>query len=149
MQYFSQIYIIFQSVFWSIFIHHQKSHSNLEQCSLCCRSPDFRILLWMVLKVFLQNKRNCSFTVHIFRLCYCLWLCSKQHKKNTDIDWMLRISCPKVRSGPPLLFLWKNVQKKWIKFTGENPCRKAISINLQSNFIEITLRHGCSAVTLL
>ena len=35
------------------------------------------------------------------------------------------------------------------KFTGEHPCRSVISIKLQSNFIEITLRHGCSPVNLL
>ena len=35
------------------------------------------------------------------------------------------------------------------KFTGEHPCQRAISINLQSNVIEITLRHGCSPVNLL
>ena len=27
-------------------------------------------------------------------------------------------------------------------------CRRTISIKLQSNFIEITLRHGCSTVNL-
>ena len=30
-----------------------------------------------------------------------------------------------------------------------HPCRSSISITLQSNFIEITLRHGCSPVGLL
>ena len=30
-----------------------------------------------------------------------------------------------------------------------NPCGSVISIKLQSNFIEITLRHGCSPVHLL
>ena len=35
------------------------------------------------------------------------------------------------------------------KFTEEHPCRSAISRKLQSNFIEITLRHGCSPVNLL
>ena len=35
----------------------------------------------------------------------------------------------------------KGVPRK-SKFTGEHPCLSAISINLQSNFIEITLRHG-------
>ena len=35
------------------------------------------------------------------------------------------------------------------KFTGEHPCWKGISIKLQSNFIEITLRHGCYPVNLL
>ena len=31
----------------------------------------------------------------------------------------------------------------------EHPCRSVISIKLQSNFNEITLRHGCSLVNLL
>ena len=35
------------------------------------------------------------------------------------------------------------------KITGEHPCRSVILIKLQSNFIEITLRHGCSPVNLL
>ena len=35
------------------------------------------------------------------------------------------------------------------KFTGEHSCRSAISARLQSNFIEITLRHGCSPINLL
>ena len=34
------------------------------------------------------------------------------------------------------------------KFTGEHPWRSVISIKLQSNFIEITLRHGCCPVNL-
>ena len=52
------------------------------------------------------------------------------------------------RSGPEI-FLRKDVVKICIKFTGEHPCRSAISINLQYNFIEITLRHGCFPVNLL
>ena len=43
----------------------------------------------------------------------------------------------------------KCVLKICRKFTGENPCRSVVSIKLQSNFIEITLRHGCSPVNLL
>ena len=35
------------------------------------------------------------------------------------------------------------------KFTGENPCQSVISIKILCNFIEITLRHGCSPVNLL
>ena len=35
------------------------------------------------------------------------------------------------------------------KFTGEHPSQSVISIKLQSHFIEITLRHGCSLVNLL
>ena len=54
-----------------------------------------------------------------------------------------------VRSSHPEVFLGKGVLKICSKFTGEHPCRSVISINLQSNFIEITLRHGCSFVNLL
>ena len=35
------------------------------------------------------------------------------------------------------------------KSTGEHPCRSAILIKLQSNFIEISLQHGCSPLNLL
>ena len=46
------------------------------------------------------------------------------------------------------VFLVKGVLKICCKFTGEHPCRNVISIKLQSNFIEIALRHGCSPVNL-
>ena len=46
-------------------------------------------------------------------------------------------------------FCWKSVLKICSKFTGDHPCRSAISINLLCNFIEIALRHGCSSVSLL
>ena len=42
-----------------------------------------------------------------------------------------------------------NVLKICSKFTGENPCWSVISIKLQSHFIEIAPRHGCSPVNLL
>ena len=44
------------------------------------------------------------------------------------------------RSSHPEVFLRKVVLKIWSTFTGEHPCRSPISIKLQSNFIEITLR---------
>ena len=47
------------------------------------------------------------------------------------------------------MFLRKGVLKICSKFTGEHPCRSAISINLLCTFIEITLRYGCSPVNLL
>ena len=53
------------------------------------------------------------------------------------------------RSSYPEVFLRKVILEICSKFTGEHPCRSAISIKLQSNFIEITLRHGCSPVNLL
>ena len=35
------------------------------------------------------------------------------------------------------------------KVAKQHPCRRVISIKLQSNFIEITLRHGCFPINLL
>ena len=54
-----------------------------------------------------------------------------------------------VRSSHPQVFLEKGVLKICSKFTGEHPCQSAISIKLQSNSLEIALRHGCSPVNLL
>ena len=53
------------------------------------------------------------------------------------------------RSSHPEMFLGKGVRKISIKFTGEHPCRSVILIKLLCNFIEITIRHGCSPVNLL
>ena len=47
------------------------------------------------------------------------------------------------------MFLSKGVPKICSKFTGEHPCRSAISITLLCNFIKIALWHGCSPVNLL
>ena len=53
------------------------------------------------------------------------------------------------RSNHREVFLEKVVLKICSKFTGKQPCRSAISINLPCNSIEITPRHGCSPVNLL
>ena len=53
------------------------------------------------------------------------------------------------RSSHPKVFLRKGALKICSKFTREHPYRSAISIKLQSNFIEVTRRHGCSPVKLL
>ena len=77
-------YFFFQSAFWSLFNHRQRSQSNQKQCSLCCSSPCFLVLLpthYGPLHAFQHIfviKRNRSFTSHISRLCYFLWLCSSQ-----------------------------------------------------------------------
>ena len=47
------------------------------------------------------------------------------------------------------MFLGNGVLKICSKFTGEHPCRSAISINLLCNFIEIALRHGSAPVNFL
>ena len=53
------------------------------------------------------------------------------------------------RNSLPEVFLEKGVVKICSKFTGEHPCQSVISIKLQSNFIKITLCHGCLPVNLL
>ena len=47
------------------------------------------------------------------------------------------------------VFLGKDVLKICSRFTEEHPYLSAISKNLQGNFIEIALRHGCSPVNLM
>ena len=53
------------------------------------------------------------------------------------------------RSSSPEVLLGKGFLKIFNKFTGARPYRSVISKTLQSNFIEITLRYGCSPVNLL
>ena len=71
-----------------------------------------------------------------------LWTYGLQISKNY-FPWRM------CRSSHPEVFLRKGVLKICCKFTGEHQCRSEISIKLQSNFIEITLLHGCSHVNLL
>ena len=47
------------------------------------------------------------------------------------------------------VFLVKGALKIRSNFTGKHPSRSVISIKLQSNFIEMTLWHGCCPVDLL
>ena len=53
------------------------------------------------------------------------------------------------RDSHPEVFLRKGVLKVCSKFAAENTCPSVISIKLLCNFIQITLRHGCSPVNLL
>ena len=53
------------------------------------------------------------------------------------------------RSSHLEVFLRQNVLNICSKFTGEHSCQSVISAKLFCNFIEITLRHGCSPVNLL
>ena len=46
------------------------------------------------------------------------------------------------------VFLWKGILKICCKFTGEGLCGTVISINLQSNSVEIILTHGWSPLNL-
>ena len=78
--------------------------------------------------------------------------CKRYHprillKFGTDFKQNIKIAVQLRRS--PYVFLGKGVLKICRKFTGEHSCQSAISIKLQSKFIEIALRHGCSPVNLL
>ena len=53
------------------------------------------------------------------------------------------------RSSHPEVSFGKGVLKICNKFTREHPSRSVISVKLQSNFIEITLWHGCSPINVL
>ena len=65
------------------------------------------------------------------------------------LNFVLSEFVNQMRSSHTEVFLAKIVLKICRKFTGEHPCRSAISIKLQSNFIENTLRHGCCSVNML
>ena len=72
------------------------------------------------------------------------------HKTQYEVAGHLITSWNSIcRSSHPEMFLVKCVLKICSKFTGEQLCRSAISVKLQRNFIENTLRHGCSPVNLL
>ena len=64
---------------------------------------------------------------------------------NQSQSWKI-IIC---RSSLPEVFLRKGILKLCTEFTGEHSCRKAISIKLLYNFIEIALRHGRFRLNLL
>ena len=68
---------------------------------------------------------------------------------NTSRFFFGKLTFNKIRSSCPEVLLGKGVLKKCSKFTGEHPCQSAISIKLQSNLTEITLRYRCSPVNLL
>ena len=77
----------------------------------------------------------------------CANLVPKGFQMMSFLKWLL--SNMSYKYSHPEVFLEKGVLKICSKFTIEHPCRSTISIKLQSNFIEVTLRHGCSPVNLL
>ena len=103
--------------------------------------------------------RPCSVSfVQVFffvkiHLCIELSYITFWHSSRNWSGNLLRFSffsaCMHFKSTRQKVFLWKGVLKICSKFTGEHPCRSAISKNLHNNFIEMTLRHVCSPVNLL
>ena len=66
-----------------------------------------------------------------------------------SVEWYHLHRIGTFRGSRREVFLGKGVLKTCSKFTGKQPYRSVISIKLPRNFIEITLRHGCSPVNLL
>ena len=86
--------------------------------------------------VFLKNQLLCIFLRTLTKYAVhskCFYL--KKCLLYTEAA-LQRCSCKKV--------FWKYAAK-----LQEHPCWSVISMKLKSNFIEITLRHGCSPVNLL
>ena len=80
----------------------------------------------------------------------CSWwpvnpLSANQTKWSKTLNLLLWL----FRSSPSEIFWGKGILKIRNRFTGEHPCRNAISIKLLCSFIEITFRHGCSPINLL
>ena len=82
----------------------------------------------------------CKFRIWV----YYIW---KLISRIFSLFWFLNTTL--FRSSPSYVFLGIGVPKIYKRFTGECPCRSVVLVKLQSNFIEITLRHGCSPVNLL
>ena len=98
-------------------------------------------------KVFNQGLLLCltltSFAVTFLALCLHILDC----KFSERFLVIGGVTCSLlVRSSPLEVFLKKRFLEMCSKFTGEYPCRNVVSIKLQSNFIEITVRHMCSPV---
>ena len=106
--------------------------------------------------VLLQRAGNtCTFHASISSSCQHDGVINYQHRipsnfvSNIFLIIALHVGRIVVKTCRPKMFLVKDVLKICSKFTGEHPCRSVISIKLQSSFIEITLRYGCSPVNLL
>ena len=59
--------------------------------------------------------------------------------KNSTTQEIITIS-RQSRSSRPEMFIGKDVLKKCRKFTGEHPCRSAISIKLLANLLKLHFR---------
>ena len=66
-----------------------------------------------------------------------------------QLTWRKHLEVAAFRSSHLEVFWRKSVLKICIKFTGEHPCRSAISIKLLCNFVETAVRHECSPVNLV
>ena len=103
-------------------------------------------------KYYMVTKRICYRHTYMMKL---IWL--KFHHSFRMAVYLVKFDnymynkskWPKFRSSHSEVFLRKGALKICSTFTGEHPCRRAISMKLLRNFIEIAARHGCSPLNLL
>ena len=91
----------------------------------------FCLCTWMNRQIFKWMKHLCKIVTQFYR----------PTKWNHE-SWgknLLHFFIHVERSSPSKVFFQKGVLEICNKFTGEQSCGSVISINLQSNFIEITL----------
>ena len=134
----------------------------MEDKALLCRTKIMRLMSYLRLKFklilyveecLLVCTENIFSSVKDNNYAMKFWEDSKWKWDEGRVIWekkrissLNKITC---RSSRPEVFLVKRTLKICNKFTGEHPCRSVISIKLQSNFIELTLRYGCSPLNLL
>ena len=99
-------------------------------------------------KAFCKTQRQTSLSCLQSLAATCIVSSNIYSKiKRRENEWLMSISV--YRSNPSEVVLVEGVLKIYRKFTGQHPCRRAISIKLRSSFIEIALRHCCSPINLL
>ena len=77
------------------------------------------------------------------------FLCMLNLREKSAMETFTVLNISSFTSSLPEVFLGKGVLNICSKFTGEHPCQSAISLKLQVNFFEITLRYGCFLVNWL
>ena len=161
------IYMLFMSCLFFMFRINIKYFSewpsNSTQNLIQFKQINYFCYLWKQWRnwifLFFRN-RSVSICVNLLDSPYKIWkrlriITHSSHSHLNIIKEILALlKCfPKqlwiFRSNLPEVFLRKGVPKIYSKFIGEHPCRSVILIKLQSNFIEITLEHGCYPVNLL
>ena len=107
----------------------------------------------MIYSIFLmfssKNISSLTLMVLYIQTYICRLIKSYKGRQKSDLLVLLFYKYIIHRNSHLEVFLRKGVLKICSKFTGEYPCRSVISINLQSNFIEVALQHRCSPLNLL
>ena len=109
------------------------------------KETNFLKKIFLVIKVSFCVIFNVNIEVFLTQPSHCFFL----HNRSRNGRILITTELEMLRSNHPELFLEKGVLKICSKFTGEHPCWSVISVKLLYNFIEITLRHGCSRVNFL